>query len=197
MNIYCHRGRRTCTHGIFRFFSRMQKQLLLVIHGSTAIPNCVNNSANQTQGKEGRDRQSQVLRRLKEMEHGSEKRAKLVAREIAELREEGHLERQRRRQLVQVCQSQGCSACVQASRCCSLARRASSERGPIGLLFWVVHSGMQQDLKIITWNHHVGLLFLPRCSRRTCVEYHPSFGVLGRFFLVKPSTEKLKSWNLT
>lgn len=54
------------------------------------------------QGKEGRERQSQVLHRLKEMEHSSENRAKVVAREIAELREEGRLERQRRRQLQQV-----------------------------------------------------------------------------------------------
>lgn len=43
-----------------------------------------------------------MLHRLKEMEHGSEKRARLVAREIAELREEGRLERQRRLQLQQV-----------------------------------------------------------------------------------------------
>lgn len=43
-----------------------------------------------------------MLHRLKEMEHGSEKRATLVAREIAELREEGRLERQRRLQLQQV-----------------------------------------------------------------------------------------------
>lgn len=43
-----------------------------------------------------------MLHRLKEMEHGSEKRAKLVAREIAELREEGRLQRQRRHQLLQV-----------------------------------------------------------------------------------------------
>eukprot|EP00752_Nemacystus_decipiens_P005969 g5391.t1 len=53
------------------------------------------------EGKEGRERQSQVLHRLKEMEHGSEKRATLVAREIAELREEGRLERQRRLHQVQ------------------------------------------------------------------------------------------------
>ncbi|CBN74090.1 hypothetical protein Esi_0012_0173 [Ectocarpus siliculosus] len=53
------------------------------------------------EGADGRQRQSEVMHRLEEMEHGSEKRARVVAREIAELREEGRLERQRISQLQQ------------------------------------------------------------------------------------------------
>ncbi|CAM9188640.1 unnamed protein product [Ectocarpus sp. 4 AP-2014] len=57
------------------------------------------------EGADGRQRQSEVMHRLEEMEHGSEKRARVVtrvAREIAELREEGRLERQRMSELQQV-----------------------------------------------------------------------------------------------
>ncbi|CAN0222747.1 unnamed protein product [Ectocarpus sp. 6 AP-2014] len=57
------------------------------------------------EGADGRQRQSEVMHRLEEMEHGSEKRARVVAREIAELREEGRLERQRISQLQQQVQS--------------------------------------------------------------------------------------------
>lgn len=38
--------------------------------------------------------------RLKEMEHGSERRAKVVAQDIAGLREEGRLERQKQKSLL-------------------------------------------------------------------------------------------------
>ncbi|CAM9562481.1 unnamed protein product [Ectocarpus fasciculatus] len=57
------------------------------------------------EGADGRQRQSEVMHRLEEMEHGSEKRARVVERQIAELREEGRLERQRRNQLQQQVQS--------------------------------------------------------------------------------------------
>eukprot|EP00904_Undaria_pinnatifida_P008910 jgi/Undpi1/5149/HiC_scaffold_19.g08500.m1 len=46
------------------------------------------------EGKEGRERQSEVMLRLKNMEHGSEQRVRAVTGEIAKLREEARLARE-------------------------------------------------------------------------------------------------------
>lgn len=55
---------------------------------------------------EGRKRQSEVLLRLKDMEHGSEDRVKVVTREIAKVREEARLDRE------QACQRQKVSSII-------------------------------------------------------------------------------------
>lgn len=47
------------------------------------------------QAKASRDRQSEVIVRLQEMDESSRQRAQAVARELAKLREEGRLARER------------------------------------------------------------------------------------------------------
>ncbi|CAM9853626.1 unnamed protein product [Laminaria digitata] len=88
-----HLSMATAVLSVAQRMSDMEERASVRVRGAEGLARQALEEARR-EGKEGRERQSAVMLRLKRMEHGSEQRVRAVTGQIAKLREEGRLKRE-------------------------------------------------------------------------------------------------------